>query len=109
MTHHYLTISRKRSRLTQSDVSYFLNLKEPSSVSRWEAGEREVPFEVLVVYNILFDIPIQENINHITKTSKEAVKKRIPLLIEELQQLEPSPRINRRISFLQNVLNRLST
>lgn len=107
MTHHYLTISRKRSRLTQSDVSYFLNLKEPSSVSRWEAGEREVPFEVLVIYNILFDIPLEDCVKHIINTSKEAIKKRIPLLIEELSQLEPTPRINRRISFFQDTLSRL--
>jgi transcriptional regulator with XRE-family HTH domain len=109
MTHHYLTISRKRSRLTQSDVSYFLNLKDPSSVSRWEAGEREVPFEALLIYHILFQIPIQDYISKQKKCSKEGITKRIPVLLEELKQLERTPRVQRRIDFLNNTLTRLSS
>ena len=107
MTHHYLTISRKRSRLTQSDVSYFLKLKEPSSVSRWEAGERDIPFEALLVYHILFNIPLKEIITHKIITIKDTLKQRIPLLINELQTLESTPRIQRRIQFLQDKLSTL--
>ena len=109
MTHLYLTISRKRSRLTQSDVSYFLNLKDPSSISRWEAGEREIPFDALLIYHTLFEIPVEDYISRQKNSSKEAVTKRIPILIEELEQLERTPRVQRRIDFLTNALTRLSS
>jgi len=109
MTHHYLTISRKRSRLTQSDVSYFLNLKDSSSISRWEAGERNIPFEALLIYNTLFEVPIENYVSTQKKASKEIVSKRIPVLLEELEQVERTPRVQRRIDFLNNTLTRLSS
>ena len=107
MTHHHLTISRKRSRLTQRDVSYILNMKEPSTISRWEAGERDIPFEPLLVYYLLFNTPLKEAITHKITLVKETLKQRIPLLINELRMLESTPRIQRRILFLQEKLSTL--
>lgn len=108
MTHLTLMISRKRSRLTQKDISYFLNLKDPSSISRFESGERNVPLEVVLLYHILFSVPIEPHIEKQLEDIKESVKKGIPTLLDEISQSEPSTRNQRRIQHLENILFSLS-
>ena len=108
MTHLTLMISRKRSRLTQKDISYFLNLKDPSSISRFEAGERSVPLEVILLYHILFSVPIQPHIETQLKQIKDTLRYGIPTLLDEISQSEPSTRNQRRIQHLENILFSLS-
>ena len=108
---NHLNITRKKSGLTQSDMATLLGIKEHSSICRHEKGKRTPPIDMILSYHIIFDRSVEDLFYGYRKILIEKIKNRIPLLIEELQQLQqrqPTPRIMQRLELLSNINHRLS-
>jgi len=106
--HNYLRMCRKVSHLNQSDIAFIMRLPDSSSISRWEQGQTMPHIEVLMVYHLLFDIPIESLFERQKQSLSDRLTERIRLLLENLKVLEPSEKGSERISFLESTLARLS-
>jgi len=51
---------RKRSGLTQEELGFLLGLKKHSTVSRYEAGDRDPDLRTALAYKLLFDSDLRE-------------------------------------------------
>jgi transcriptional regulator with XRE-family HTH domain len=100
---------RKRSQLNLDDIAFLMQLPDKSSVSRWEQGQRTPSLDLLAVYHLLFDIPMETLLeSHKQETATKLVQQ-IGLLLGELRKLPPSQKVIGRLSFLESVLTRLTT
>lgn len=105
--HNFLRLHRKRSQLTQSDIAFILDLADYSNISRWEQGVHKPSIDILLVYHLLFDIPIESLFER--QRSEIAIKtlSKIQERIARLKDTPPDNKVQQRISFMQNALGRL--
>lgn len=99
---------RKRSHLAQSDIAFLLGMSEYSNIAHYEKGRRVPTTELLLLYRILFNAPVEcllESLN--SRTSQEFVE-RLRLLLEKAQEWPDTPRNAGRKAFLQQTLSRLA-
>lgn|GEM_PF-799894 len=106
--HNYLRESRKRTDISQYDIGFLLNLPDYSNVCRWEQGQRKPTVDMILLYHLLFDVPVETLFEHQKDSMKEDLIVRLDLLIMELRQVKPTPKVNSRIAFLTSALARLS-
>lgn len=108
--HTYLRTYRKRAQLTQADLASLMDLSDYSNVSRWEAGLRRPNIEMLLVYHLLFQIPVEELFERQKLELLSPICKRIEMRIQELKAIVPSDdRLAERIAFLEAALKRLTS
>jgi len=98
---------RKRSRLTQADIGFLLQLSDSSLISRWEHGQRSPSADVVRVYQLLFEMPIDSLFEEEADNISDTLRERIKLLMEQLEELEPSQKVRCRIAFLEATLARI--
>ena len=107
--HNHLRMYRKRSQLNLDDIAFLMKLPDKSSVSRWEQGQRTPSLDLLIVYHLLFDIPMETLLESHKRETATKLVQQIGLLLEELRKLPPSQKVIGRLSFLESVLTRLTT
>lgn len=105
---NYLREYRKRTALTQADIGFLLNQPDTVSICRYEHGERKPPMEMVLLYHLLFNVPVHSLFEIQKDNLNEDVIVRIGQLLEQLKQRSPSQRVNSRIAFLTEVLTRLT-
>ena len=105
--HNFLRTFRKQTDVTQSDIGFLMNLPDYSNISRWEKGHRTPSIEMLLLYHLLFNVPIDALFERQKNGMNEYLINRIELLIKDLKQLEQSPKVDSRIAFLASALTRL--
>jgi transcriptional regulator with XRE-family HTH domain len=105
---NYLSKFRKQTDITQSDISFLLNLPDIFTVCRFEQGERKPPLEMILLYHLLFDAPVQSLFEIQKDNLNEDLIVRIRQLINELKQHAPSQRTRNRIAFLMETLTKLT-
>jgi transcriptional regulator with XRE-family HTH domain len=98
---------RKRARLTQEDVAFIASMPDYANVSRIETGLRQPDVEILLVYHLLFDMPIQAYFESMIGTFKEGIIERIKSRIEALAMEPKNDKMSYRIQFLQSLLAKL--
>jgi len=103
---NYLKIFRKKSKLTQDDIAYIFEIQK-SSISRYEKGKRLPPLPIILFYHLLFNVSLSTLFKYMYFDYKQRVLKRTKDLIELLNEDSTSPRAQERISYLQNVVNRI--
>ena len=106
--HNHLRMCRKQSQLNLADIAFLMQLPDNSSISRWEQGQRTLSIEALMVYHLLFDIPIETLIERQIEQMAVKLIHQIKLLLEELRKLKPSQKVTGRITFLESALNKLT-
>jgi transcriptional regulator with XRE-family HTH domain len=106
--HNDLRIARKRSQLTQTDLSFILDLYDYNTVSKWEHGQHRPALESLLSYHLIFDLPIEAFFDGQKKAIAEILCKRIPLRIHQLQSENPDHQQKLRIAFLETVLTKIT-
>lgn len=104
--HNYLSKFRKESKLLQLDLS-LLMLVDASYVSRWENGEKFPDLERLLVYNLLFNVPIEYLFERLKHELTGILCERIQLRLEELRN-ENDEDTGNRIEFLTSAFERLT-
>ena len=105
---NFLRIVRKRSQLTQIDIASILKISDWSNVSRWEQGQRTPNVEVLLLYHLLFDIPIESLFDRQKLQLKNIIIPRIKERIDHLMAQEIDAKMQSRINYLNVVLTRLT-
>jgi transcriptional regulator with XRE-family HTH domain len=106
--YNYLRQYRRQTRLNQSDIAFLIGNGDTSIISRWEQGQRTPSVLMLVLYHLLFEIPVSAHIQSSKDEYVETIKERIRLLIENLKTKRSSQKNVARISFLAETLTRLS-
>ena len=106
--HNYLQMYRKRSKLDQSDIAFIMKLTDYSNISRWEKGKRKPSLALLMVYNMLFDIPIDSLFEKQRHEIALRIRERIDARIKGLKALPHTTKIGFRISALEAALMRLT-
>jgi len=106
-TINYLRTHRKNTNITQYDIAVLLKLRDNSIVSRCEKGHRSPSLEMVLVYHLLFDIPIHALFPNHIGIVKEQLRAGIPLLIAQIEEQDSSAKAQSRISFLHEALTRL--
>jgi transcriptional regulator with XRE-family HTH domain len=106
--YNYLRILRKQSLLTQADLAAILKLADYANISRWEIGIHTPNVEVLLVYHLLFEVPIESIFERQRKDLVQPTIERIKERVDLLRGLEPDPKLQARIEFLNKALNRLT-
>lgn len=105
---NYLRWYRKRSQLTQADIGFILHVGDCSTISRAEKGIRAPSIEMLIVYHIMFDVPIEAIVKREKLELMKEVRRRVTLRIAELQQLPQDEKVSGRIAFLRSVLSKIN-
>ena len=71
---NYLYQLRKDNNLTQRYVAYELNVTD-KAVSKWETGKSKPDLEKLKLLSVLYNVPLEELLNHQCKTSHLSISK----------------------------------
>lgn len=105
--HNYLQMYRKRSKLDQTDIAFIMKLSDDSSISRWEKGKRKPSLALLMVYNMLFDIPIDSLFERQRRELALRIRERVDKRIRGLKALPQTTKVSQRIFSLEAALERL--
>lgn len=105
--HNYLRWYRRKSRLTQDDLIFLLDLKDKSMVSRWEQGKRLPDIYNLLAYHLLFEIPIEILFNRQRTSLMEHIRNRVNLRMAFLKSNRPNGQALKRIEFMSQILTKL--
>ena len=105
---NFLRLVRKRTQLTQVDIAAILRISDYANVSRWEQGQKTPNVEVLLVYHLLFNVPVESLFERQKEQLKPIILPRIRERISELRALPPDPKVEGRIRYLESVLGRIT-
>lgn len=100
---------RRKTRLNQSDISFLIANSDTSIVSRWEQGLRTPSTLLLVLYHLLFDLPVSVQVEAQKGEYIPRIQERIHLLIDDLKTRRTSQKVQDRISFLAETLTKLNS
>jgi transcriptional regulator with XRE-family HTH domain len=105
---NYLRVVRKKTQLTQIDIAALLKISDFANVSRWEQGLKMPNVDALLVYHLLFDVPIESLFDKQKSELKKVLASRIEERIGYLRKLPGDPKLESRIGFLSSALTRLA-
>lgn len=98
---------RAESPLDQKEMARLLDMK-PSNLVRYEHGHRNPTPELQLVYHLLFDVSLRDIFASIYRDTVVILLIRIKRLTVSLE-MEGSPKVEHKVSFLKEVVNRLTT
>ena len=107
-TINYLRTHRKNTHITQYDIAALLRVQDNSIISRCEKGTRSPSLEMILVYYLLFDIPILALFSNHVEVIKEQLLVEIPKLIRVIEDEGLTPKAQARIRFLNEAVIRLT-
>ena len=105
---NYLRSHRKKSALTLSDIANLLGMKDKSYISRIENGQRPPTVQIILLYSLLFDAPIDELFLSQMQDVTHAFLAHSAVLLKELQALPETQNSYARASFLQSVITKIT-
>jgi transcriptional regulator with XRE-family HTH domain len=100
---NYIRSYRKRSGLTQDELSFLLGSKCGTRVSRYELGRREPSLELLLALEAVFGVSAGELYRKRLSKVEESVSERAGKL---LMALEGAPRRNRARTILSSLYSK---
>jgi transcriptional regulator with XRE-family HTH domain len=89
---HTLRIYRKRSGLSQREVSFLLGTKHKAKVSRYENGHRLPPLLTALAYATIFDVPLPKLFPILQRKVKKEIAERIIELQAKLTEAQKRKR-----------------
>lgn len=102
-----MRMHRKRSGLLQSDIAVLSNVNGRKTVAKYEKGINKYPIEFLLIYQILFSVPIDSLFDRQKQQVLERLGGRLENRIGQLKALKPRPKTVRRLSYLEGALEKL--
>jgi len=94
---------RERVNIPLHDVAHLLNM-DISSLAKVEKGLREPNTAIIMLYHILFDVPLLDLTSDQYDEFKILLKQRSRSLVEKLHITEP-PKSKNRIQFIEKFVN----
>jgi transcriptional regulator with XRE-family HTH domain len=101
-----LKFYRERGNIPLQDVATLLDIPS-SNLVRYESGQRNPTPEVIILYHILFGATLNDLFVPLVKTVKQNLVHRSLGLIE-LLKVNQSPKSNKRIAYLNEVVKLLN-
>lgn len=105
---NFLRLVRKRTQLTQIDIASILKISDYANVSRWEQGMKHPNVEVLLVYHLLLNVPIESLFERQKQELKSIIIPRIRERIDYLKTAETDAKIQERIRYMDSIITRLA-
>jgi len=102
---HYLKKTRTDAEVAQQDLAFLLNINT-SNLARYENYQRSPTPEILLMYHILFGIPIGELLSPLYKTVKKNLIERSQLLRAQ-PNAKHMPKSKHSISYIEAIVNNL--
>ncbi len=99
--HNYLRFYRKPTSLSQVDMAALSNMPSRASVARCEKGIGKMAIELLLLYHILFGVPVETMFERQKHEVLSTIQERISERIAKLKFLKSQPKTDRRISYLE--------
>ncbi len=81
---NYLRAHRKRTGLSQKEVSFLVGSDSEARISRHERRKQTPALRTLLAYEILFGTPIRELYSGVAWEVEKSLKQRIRLLLKKL-------------------------
>ena len=103
---HLLKQIRTDADVMQQDVAFLLNI-DTGNLARYENEKRSPTPEILLMYHILFGVPISELLSPLLKNIKKNLTKRSAILHTQ-DKPKHTPKSVHSISYIQAVVNNLS-
>jgi DNA-binding XRE family transcriptional regulator len=104
----YLKALRRRSALSQEDVAFLLGAFTGTRVSRHETGACVPPLEVVLAYEVIFDVAIADIYEDEVLRIMARVRKRARNLHESLAHRLNDPLRKQKRAALARIINRCS-
>src|SRR5262245_25071417 len=102
---NYLTMFRKRSGLSQRELSFLLGAKYGSKVSRYERGSRAPSFDALMAFELVFGETTVRLFAGLSARARDAIHRRAQTLFKTLDaQKEFTPTTKRKMDFLADLI-----
>lgn len=105
---NYLRSHRKKTALTLSDIANLIGMKDKSYISRIENGQRPPTVEIILLYSLLFDAPIDELFVAQMQDVTHKFMAHSAISLKELQALPESHNSYARASFIQSVVTKIT-
>lgn len=103
---HILKQVRSQAEVTQQDVAFLLNI-DKGNLARYETGKRSPTPEILLMYHILFGVPVSELLSPLLERMREQLISRSGLLHTQAKPRH-TPKSVQSISYIQAIVNNLS-
>lgn len=101
---NYLRTFRKRSGLSQKELSYLLGSKSASKVSRYEQSSRLPNLRTEMAFEAVFQSTARELFAGIFDEITSGVRKRAALLMASLGKAKPDSITNRKLQILRSIV-----
>ncbi len=103
---HLLKKIRTDANVTQQDVAFLLNI-DKGNLNRYETGKRNPTPEILLIYHILFGVPISELLSPQQKKIREQLISRSAILHTQAKPKHTPKSVN-SIAYIQAIVNHLN-
>ena len=100
---HYLRTYRKRSGLSQDELSWLFGCQNRSKASRYECFSREPMLKTILAYEIVFRVPARELFGGIFDAVEMSTHRRVAALIKRLSATESNPVTAAKLSMLRAI------
>ena len=101
--HNYLKTQRKRSCLSQEEVSFLLGSQTGAQLSRYENLEREPSLKTALACEAIYRIPVSDLFPGIYTVVESQVKRRAFVLGQTLQDEGNERSLERKRTFLEEL------
>ena len=105
---NYIRTHRKRTHLTQREVTFLLGSKTSAHVCRHERLEQTPNLQTLLAYEFLFRTPVRNLFAEVHQDVEQRLLRRIRVLIQKLATSGYSRAKARKIEILNGFLNECS-
>ena len=102
--HHYLRTYRRRSGLSQEELSILLGASSGTKVSRYESFRRRPSVPTVFAYEIIFNAPVRDLFAGFYETVRRDVAKRAGELLRSAGSGEPDGRDLRKFLLLRRIV-----
>lgn len=104
--HYHIRNERKLSHLTQQDIADLFDVKDTTKFSRIESGIQPLDAESMLIYHLLYDIPLYYFFKELRDELRKKFLKNAPDVVYMIEQQEKTPRTMRRREHIASVFNR---
>jgi len=105
---HDLQTYRKHSVFTQQDIADLIGTMDAVQISKYELADIHPQIELLLLYLILFQLPVDHFFSQYNNTLITRLRLRIPNIIDELNCLEQTTIVQQKIGSLKHILATLN-
>jgi transcriptional regulator with XRE-family HTH domain len=105
---HHLRNYRKNSIFNQQDIAELLGTQDVIQVSQNETNTIHPQIELMLLYHILYKVPLNKFFPEQEKALIKRLQMRIPNIIDEWKCLTPNDVVTNKINYLRQILTDLN-